>query len=153
MTKFSQVILYLFICTLQFLLILLKVKTVSCMYCNMPFLLFIFCKIFIKIGSIFNNFFILNCCQDCLQRDPPRMTLPSMIRTCWSLSDRVCSWSKPSAWSSSCWMVCRKIQPRRLKETVWPLPRRPTNEKHLKKSSKQDIKRKEPSQFPVWLSL
>lgn len=63
MTKFSQVILYLFICTLQFLLILLKVKTASCIYCNMPFLLFIFCKIIIKIGSIFNNFFFKTACN------------------------------------------------------------------------------------------
>lgn len=60
------------------------------------------------------------------------MTFCNRMRTCSSLSDRVCSWLNPRAWSSSCWMICWKTQPWRLSDTTWPPPRRPTKEKHLK---------------------
>ena len=37
----------------------------------------------------------------------PFMTFCSRTWTCWSRSERQCSWLKPRAWSSSCWTVPR----------------------------------------------
>lgn len=65
------------------------------------------------------------------QPDPPDITFCRRMRTWVSLSERVCSWLKPRAWSSSCWMVPRNTHPLRISDTTWPPPRRPTNDQHL----------------------
>lgn len=93
----------------------------------------------IKIGSIFNNkkkkmmsrMLVTRPTTNNISQYNSNMLVP--VRPGLFMVEAQCT-----VWSSSCWMTCRKTQPWQLKETVWPPPRRPTNEKHLKDSRKQD---------------